>query len=82
MGVWTWHRKKLSFGLGQHITIAQAEVYATEACTAEDKGYKNRNFHWNDWVFRLCPLSSILKNTFQKLDLFPSSDEGGRHLLY
>jgi hypothetical protein len=28
------------------------------------------------WVFGLCPLSGILKNMFQKLDLFLSSGEG------
>jgi hypothetical protein len=37
----------------------------------------------NYWVFGLCPLSSIPKtrectiSTFQKLNLFPSSDKGG-----
>jgi hypothetical protein len=38
----------------------------------------------NYWVFGLFPLSGILENTtFRKLDLFPSSGEGGgkRHLL-
>jgi hypothetical protein len=30
------------------------------------------------WVFRLFPTSGILENTtFRKLDLFPSSGEGG-----
>jgi hypothetical protein len=33
------------------------------------------------WVFGLCPLSHILKNTFWKLDLLPFSGDGGRHLL-
>jgi hypothetical protein len=32
----------------------------------------------NYWVFGLSPSSGILENTtFRKLDLFPSSDEGG-----
>jgi hypothetical protein len=32
----------------------------------------------NYWVFGLFPSSGILENTtFQKLDLFPSSGEGG-----
>jgi hypothetical protein len=32
----------------------------------------------NYWVFGLFPLSCILENTtFRKLDLFPSSGEGG-----
>jgi hypothetical protein len=38
----------------------------------------------NYWVFYLFPSSGILENTtFRKLDLFPSSGEGGgrRHLL-
>jgi hypothetical protein len=35
----------------------------------------------NYWVFGLFPLSGILENTtFRKLDLFPSSGEGGGEL--
>jgi ribonuclease HI len=38
-------RRKLSFSLGQHTTVLQAEVYAIRACINEnlDRGYKNRN---------------------------------------
>jgi hypothetical protein len=40
----------------------------------------------NCWVFELCPLSGVLKTkkkntTFRKVDLFPFSDEGEKHLL-
>jgi hypothetical protein len=36
----------------------------------------------NYWVFGLSPSSGILnRETFRKLDLFPSSGEEGRHLL-
>jgi hypothetical protein len=31
----------------------------------------------NYWVLGLFPSSGILENTFRKLDLFPSSGEGG-----
>jgi hypothetical protein len=37
----------------------------------------------NYWVFVLFPSSGILENTtFRKLDLFPSSDEGGGEDIY
>jgi hypothetical protein len=38
----------------------------------------------NYWIYGLCPSSGILETTnatFRKLDLFPSSGEGGRHLV-
>jgi hypothetical protein len=37
----------------------------------------------NYWVFGLLPSSGVLEpknTTFQKLDLFPPSSEGGRHM--
>jgi predicted Rossmann fold nucleotide-binding protein DprA/Smf involved in DNA uptake len=36
-------RRKLSFSLGQHTTVFQAEVYAIKACISQniDRGYKN-----------------------------------------
>jgi hypothetical protein len=37
---------------------------------------------WDYWLFGLCPLCSILKNTrFWKLDLFPSPSEEVGHIL-
>jgi hypothetical protein len=38
-------RQKLSFSLGKYTTVFQAEVYATKACTVEnkDRDYINRN---------------------------------------
>jgi hypothetical protein len=40
-------RSKLSFSLGKHTTIFQAEVYAIKACISQniDRGYKNRNIY-------------------------------------
>jgi ribonuclease HI len=40
-------RRKLSFSLGLHTTIFQAEVYAIKACISQntDRGYKNRNIY-------------------------------------
>jgi hypothetical protein len=40
-------RRKLSFSLGQHTTVFQAEVYAIKACISQniDRGYKNRNMY-------------------------------------
>jgi hypothetical protein len=37
-------RRKLSFSLGQYMTVFQAEVYAIKACAVEniDRNYKNR----------------------------------------
>jgi hypothetical protein len=41
------------------------------------------DFTQNYWVFALFPTSGILENsTFRKLDLFPSSDEGGGEDIY
>jgi ribonuclease HI len=39
--------RKLSFSLGQHTTVFQAEVYAIKACISQniDRGYKNRNIY-------------------------------------
>jgi ribonuclease HI len=38
-------RRKLSYSLGQHTTVFQAEIYAIKACINEniDGGYRNRN---------------------------------------
>jgi hypothetical protein len=40
-------RRKLSFSLGQHTTVFQAEVYSIKACINQntDRGYKNRNIY-------------------------------------
>jgi hypothetical protein len=40
-------RRKLSFSLGQYITVFQAEVYTIKAGTVEnlDRNYKNRNIY-------------------------------------
>jgi ribonuclease HI len=40
-------RRKLSFSLGQHTTVFQAEVCAIKACIDEnlDKGHRNRNIY-------------------------------------
>jgi hypothetical protein len=40
-------RRKLSFSLGQHTAVFQAEVYAIKACIDEnlDRAYKNRNIY-------------------------------------
>jgi ribonuclease HI len=40
-------RRKLSFSLGQHTTVFQAEEYAIKACINEniDRGYKNINIY-------------------------------------
>jgi hypothetical protein len=40
-------RRKLSYSLGQHTTVFQAEAYAIKACIDEnlDRGYRNRNIY-------------------------------------
>jgi hypothetical protein len=40
-------RRKLSFRFGPHITVFQAEVYATKACINQniDRCYKNKNIY-------------------------------------
>jgi hypothetical protein len=40
-------RRKLSFSLGQYITVFHAEVYAIKVCAVEnlDRNYKNRNIY-------------------------------------
>jgi ribonuclease HI len=40
-------RRKLSYSLGQHTTVFQAEVYSIKACIDEilDRGYRNRNIY-------------------------------------
>jgi hypothetical protein len=42
-----WNEEKLSFSLGQHTTVFQAEVYAIKACIDEnlDMGYRCRNIY-------------------------------------
>jgi hypothetical protein len=39
--------RELSFSLGQHTAVFQAEVYAIKACIDEnlDRGYRNRNIY-------------------------------------
>jgi hypothetical protein len=43
--VWLRHKRKVTFSLGQHTTVFQAEVYAIKACMVEnlDRNYRNRN---------------------------------------
>jgi hypothetical protein len=40
-------RIKLSFSLGRHTTVFQAEVYAIKTCISQniDRDYKNRNIY-------------------------------------
>jgi hypothetical protein len=40
-------RRKLSFSLGQHTILFQAQVYVIKACIDEnlDRGYRNRNIY-------------------------------------